>query len=77
MLRYLARRLMWMIPTLFGITLACFLLLRFAGGDPVRAQLDNLRGQQISQEECAVNPQSIQGSCKLLLEFPSWYSERV
>jgi peptide/nickel transport system permease protein len=51
MLRYLARRLMWMIPTLFGITLACFLLLRLAGGDPVRAQLGvGLRGQQISQE---------------------------
>jgi peptide/nickel transport system permease protein len=50
MLRYLARRLIWMIPTLIGITLACFLLLRLAGGDPVRAQTEGMRGQQISQE---------------------------
>jgi peptide/nickel transport system permease protein len=51
MLRYLARRLLWMIPTLFGITLACFLLLRLAGGDPVSSQFEQgLRGQQISRE---------------------------
>src|SRR5882757_685929 len=51
MLRYLARRLLWMIPTLIGITLACFLLLRLAGGDPVTAQFEQgLRGQQISRE---------------------------
>ena len=51
MLRYLAQRMLWMIPTLIGITLACFLPLRFAGGDPLRAQLgEGLRGQQISQE---------------------------
>ncbi|HET6332827.1 MAG TPA: ABC transporter permease [Polyangiales bacterium] len=51
MLQYLARRLLWMIPTLIGITLACFLLLRLAGGDPVRNQAEaGLRGQQISQE---------------------------
>ena len=51
MLRYLIRRIAWMVPTLFGITLVCFLLLRLAGGDPVSAQLEQgLRGHQISQE---------------------------
>jgi peptide/nickel transport system permease protein len=51
MLRYILRRIAWMIPTLLGITLVCFLLLRMAGGDPVAAQFEQgLRGQQISQE---------------------------
>jgi peptide/nickel transport system permease protein len=54
MLRYLARRLLWMIPTLIGITLACFLLLRLAGGDPVASQFESgLHGRQISQEALA------------------------
>jgi peptide/nickel transport system permease protein len=40
-----------MIPTLIGITLACFLLLRLAGGDPVKAQYEQgMRGRQISAE---------------------------
>ena len=34
MLRYLLRRLTWMIPTLFGITLVSFLVMRLAPGDP-------------------------------------------
>lgn len=50
MLAYLLRRTLWMIPTFFGVTLLCFLLLRMAGSDPVAAQMDVARGQQISQE---------------------------
>jgi peptide/nickel transport system permease protein len=51
MIAYLVRRLLWMIPTFFGITLVCFLVLRMAGGDPVASQLDVMQtNQQISQE---------------------------
>jgi peptide/nickel transport system permease protein len=51
MLGYLLRRLLWMIPTLIGITLVCFLLLRMANADPVAARYQqSVRGQQISQE---------------------------
>jgi peptide/nickel transport system permease protein len=40
-----------MIPTLIGITLVCFLLLRMANTDPVGAQMQNpMRAQQISVE---------------------------
>lgn len=54
MLRYALRRALWMVPTLFGITLVCFLLLRVANADPVSAQLQNsLRAQQISAEAIA------------------------
>lgn len=34
MVKYLARRLLYMIPILFGITLVTFLLFNVAGGDP-------------------------------------------
>jgi peptide/nickel transport system permease protein len=51
MARYVLRRCLWMIPTFFGITLLCFLLLRMANADPVgsRAQ-DPMNGRQISRE---------------------------
>jgi peptide/nickel transport system permease protein len=51
MARYVLRRCLWMIPTFFGITLLCFLLLRMANADPVgsRAQ-DPLSGRQVSRE---------------------------
>lgn len=51
MARYVLRRCLWMIPTFFGITLLCFLLLRMANADPVgsRAQ-DPMSGRQISRE---------------------------
>ena len=48
MLGYILRRLIYMIPTLFGITLLTFLLFNVAGGDPA-AQLAGLHAtpQQI------------------------------
>lgn len=39
MLRYVARRLAWMIPTLLGITLVVFLAVHAAPGDPEAAAL--------------------------------------
>ncbi|HEX7477977.1 MAG TPA: ABC transporter permease [Polyangiales bacterium] len=51
MLSYTLRRLLWMVPTLIGITLLCFLLMRMAGNDPILAQFQNpMHRQQISQE---------------------------
>ncbi len=51
MLRFILRRLMWMVPTFFGITLVCFLVMRMANTDPVTSDLSmGLRCQQISQE---------------------------
>ena len=47
MLRYIARRLLLMIPTLLGITLIVQLFIMITPGDPVRIML----GTQFSQEE--------------------------
>jgi len=61
MTAYILRRLLLMIPTLFGISLVCFVLIQFVPGGPVeevifkmRARLGSDRGsstQRISEEE--------------------------
>jgi peptide/nickel transport system permease protein len=51
---YLLRRVLWMIPTLFGITFVCFLLLRAANADPVATQYQgSMSGRQVSREAIA------------------------
>lgn len=51
MLRYVLGRIAWMVPTFFGITLVCFLVMRMADTDPIATNMGmGLRGQQISQE---------------------------
>lgn len=44
MFHYLIRRLLWMIPTLFGITLLVFVAIRAAPGDPATVMI-GLSGQ--------------------------------
>ncbi len=40
---YFLRRLLLMIPTLFGITLVCFVIINLAPGSPIQQQLAQLR----------------------------------
>ena len=57
---YIIRRLLLMAPTLFGISLACFLLIQFVPGGPVEEMI--ARVQQASAEKRAgtISPQEIQ-----------------
>src|SRR5271157_3395450 len=49
--RFLMRRILLMIPTFFGVTLICFLVLRLANADPVATSLEGaVSGRQISKE---------------------------
>lgn len=43
MTTYIIRRLLLMIPTLLGITLACFILFQFVPGGPVEAVISKVR----------------------------------
>src|SRR5215471_13597026 len=45
MLAYLARRLLLVVPTLFGIMLANFVIVQAAPGGPVDLMIARLRGQ--------------------------------
>jgi microcin C transport system permease protein len=40
---YLIRRLLLMVPTLFGITLVCFVLIQFVPGGPVEEAISRMR----------------------------------
>lgn len=62
MLVYIARRLIQLVPVLFGITLACFLLLRTLPGDPASL----LVGARGGPEEIALLKQ------RLGLDLPLW-----
>ncbi len=48
MAAYIARRLLLMIPTLFGIMLISFILVQFAPGGPVERIIAQLQGQDSS-----------------------------
>jgi peptide/nickel transport system permease protein len=51
MWRFLLKRLLLMVPTLLGVTLVCFLILRIANADPVSQASDlGLNDRQISRE---------------------------
>jgi len=50
---YLARRLLLVIPTFLGITIACFTLTRFLPGGPVEARLIRLRAASDSHANVA------------------------
>src|SRR5579872_1940868 len=43
MLKYVMKRLFWMLPTLFGITLVCFVVINLAPGSPVEQELSRMR----------------------------------
>jgi microcin C transport system permease protein len=59
MIKYIGQRLLLMIPTLFGITLICFVVINLAPGSPVEQKLSQIRfsgaggsgsGSGVSQE---------------------------
>ena len=43
MFKYTLQRLFWMLPTLFGITVVCFVIINLAPGGPVDQQLQKMR----------------------------------
>ena len=48
MLAYIARRILLMIPTIFGILLISFVIVQFAPGGPVERILAQLQGLNTS-----------------------------
>lgn len=43
MTRYILQRILWMVPTLFGITLVCFAVINLAPGGPVEQAISKIR----------------------------------
>lgn len=43
MAKYILQRIIWMLPTLFGITVVCFIIINLAPGGPVEQALSKMR----------------------------------
>lgn len=73
---YILRRLLLMIPTLFGITVVCFTLIQFVPGGPVEQAIANL--QQASAERGVdsargISPSEIENIKKYYgFDQPAW-----
>ena len=46
---YLVRRLLLMIPTLFGVTIVSFVIMQLAPGDPLLTQVERRHGRPVGQ----------------------------
>jgi microcin C transport system permease protein len=59
---YLIRRLLLMIPTLFGISLICFILIQFVPGGPVEETLSRMRqvASQKGMSARSISPQEVE-----------------
>lgn len=75
MLQYIVKRLLYMIPTLFGITLITFFLIKMAPGDPAR-QFDQVGGQvvQKSQQVASENVEEFRRLYGLDRPLPEQYA---
>ena len=49
MTKYVFQRILWMLPTLFGITLICFVVINLAPGSPV--EIDDLLSMHVTQTD--------------------------
>jgi peptide/nickel transport system permease protein len=68
--RYILNRLLLMIPTLFGVAVLVFFLLRLAPGDPVQAMLE---GANVSQEVVAAERARLGLDQPLHVQFYRWF----
>lgn len=69
MLQYIARRLLWMIPTMFGVTLAIFCLIQAAPGDPATMKYGH---SEQTQEETDIQARIDKFNSKYGFNKPYW-----
>ena len=70
MTQYIIRRLLWMIPTIIGITLITFLIVQLAPGDPVKLSM-GIGGETLKAE--GQSKQILEEQRRLLgLDKPLW-----
>jgi peptide/nickel transport system permease protein len=65
---YLLRRLLLLLPTLIGVTLVVFLMMRFIPGDPVT----NMMGEMFSQEDADRLRHELGLDKPLLVQYGNW-----
>ncbi|MDB5924927.1 MAG: gsiC [Betaproteobacteria bacterium] len=70
MLRYMINRLLLMLPTLFGVAVLVFVLLRLAPGDPVQMMLE---GANVSQQVVEAERARLGLDRPLYVQFTKWF----
>jgi peptide/nickel transport system permease protein len=68
MRQYVIRRLLLLIPTLIGVTLVVFLMMRFIPGDPVT----NMMGEMFSQQDAQKLRQELGLDQPVLVQYVKW-----
>jgi peptide/nickel transport system permease protein len=68
MREYVLRRLLLLLPTLIGVTLVVFLMMRFIPGDPVT----NMMGEMFSQEDADRLRKELGLDKPLLVQYGKW-----
>ena len=69
--RYILQRLLLMIPTLFGVAILVFLMLRLMGGDPVEVMLRG-EGANVSQEIIEAERIRLGLDQPMIVQFGKW-----
>ena len=81
MTQYILRRLLWMIPTLVGITLVTFFIVQLAPGDPVKLSMgmggDTLKAEGQSKEIIEEQRKLLGLDEPLWLRYPLWLGKLV
>jgi peptide/nickel transport system permease protein len=71
MLRYIVQRLLLMIPTLLGVAILVFLMLRMMGGDPVEVMLRG-EGANVPQEIIEAERVRLGLDQPIVVQFGKW-----
>ncbi|MBL8829092.1 MAG: ABC transporter permease subunit [Planctomycetaceae bacterium] len=73
MTMYIIRRLLLMIPTIFGVTLISFLIMQLAPGDPLLSQHSSSQGErETSRDAYLVQKRALGLDKPVLLNFNAW-----
>ena len=79
MKQYIIRRLLWMVPTLIGITLITFLMIQLAPGDPVKLSMgargETLRAEGAAKEIIAEQRKLLGLDRPLWQRYPAWLAK--
>ena len=74
--RYVARRLLLVIPTLFGVTALIFLVLRVVPGNPIDAAMSAEAGSHVfSEQEIEAISRSLGLDRSLIIQYLDWLAD--
>src|SRR5215204_2076132 len=75
MTRYILRRLFWMLPLLFGITVINYGIYALAPGDPVAAMVTPEELRSLSKEDLEARREALGLNKPIHIQYAAWLSE--